>query len=521
MNDKSGKYANVKMKVLHQQIHRDKTKRCSVRKFIERGLWVATGAMISFNVVHTKQLMKSFDETTIPENFDRAISKGFVHTDLGSRGKSDPSVTILNVLQFGAVGDNIVDDTAAVRKAIQYASLLTGGATVTILFPENYTFCTGPLNLTSHITLQVDGNLRALDWTETDWPQIPPLATYGNARDGGFYLQYQPFLYATSSHDIRVIGKGVIDGQGQSWWDAFTRRPELQMQGNLSRVEIDARVRGYPVLTAGRPNLVQFVDCQNMEVSGVTLKDSPFWCLHPVLCTDVHIHHIKIRSKMYAPNSDGIDPDSSKNVLIEDNDISCGDDHIAIKAGVCGKNSRTPLDCDKIKAFTDGTYETVNVTIRRNIFRIGMGIALGSECSGGIRNVVIEDNLVGVCKAGDCEDGCCGWGPALHLKTTNNRGGHMKNIIFRNNTVYNKTSVIRLETGYQKKKNDNGGRPTVIENLSFQSNRALTAKSIQIFCSGDLPCRNVTFLNNDFDPTVPVQCANVEVIDQNGNNVCS
>ena len=428
MNEARGKYAKVKE--LRRQIHRDKTKRWSVRKFIERGLLVATGVMITSSVARTKQLMKSFHETTIPENFDRAISKVLVHTNLGSRGTPDPSVTILSVLEFGAVGDNIVDDTAALRKAIQHAYLLPGGATVTILFPENYTFCTGPLNLTSHITLQVDGTLRALDWTETDWPQIPPLASYGNARDGGFYLQYQPFLYATSSHDIRVIGKGVIDGQGQSWWDAF-----------------DVRLGGDPVLTAGRPNLVQFFDCQNIEVSGVTLKDSPFWCLHPVLCTDVHIHHIKIRSHMYAPNSDGIDPDSSKNVLIEDNDISCGDDHIAIKAGVCGKNSGSPLDCDKIKAFTDGTYETVNVTIRRNIFRIGMGIALGSECSGGIRNVVIEDNLVGVCKAGHCKDGCCGWGPALHLKTTDTRGGHMKNIIFHTlkSVIYQKITTDYIQ----------------------------------------------------------------------------
>lgn len=432
----------------------------------------------------------------------RANPKHLVHPDLGI-WKIDPTVTVLNVLDFGAIGDNIVDDTAALRRAIRSASSPAKGATTTIIFPENRIFCTGPLNLTSHITLQVDGTLRALNWTETYWPQIPPLASYGNSRDGGFYLQYQAFLYATDSHDIRVVGKGVVDGQGQDWWDAFTNHDRS-------------------LLNAGRPNLVQFVNCQNVEVSGVELKDSPFWCLHPVLCTDVHIHHIKIRSHMYAPNSDGIDPDSSRNVLIEDNDVSCGDDHIAIKAGVCGKNSGSPLDCDKIKAFTDGTYETVNVTIRRNIFRTGMGISLGSECSGGIRNVLIEDNLVGVCKPGHCEIGCCGWSPGLHLKTTDTRGGHMKNIIFRNNTVYNTTSVILIETAYQTDKNDIEGRPTMIQNLSFQSNKGRgTATGISFSCNKDLPCRNVTFFNNDFDPTASVQCKNVEVIDQSGTNICS
>jgi len=431
------------------------------------------------------------------------IVRDLIHPYLGSWEKPDSVITILNVLDFGAVGDNIVDDTAALRRVIRFASVSTGVATTTILFPENHTFCTGPLNLTSQITLQVDGTLRALNWTETDWPQIPPLPNYGNARDGGFYLQYQAFLYATESHDIRIVGKGVVDGQGQAWWDAFTNH-----DGST--------------LTAGRPNLVQFVDCQNVEVSGVTLKDSPFWCLHPVLCTDVHIHHIKIRSHMYAPNSDGIDPDSSKNVMIEDNDISCGDDHIAIKAGVCGKNSGSPLDCDAISAFTDGTYETVNITIRRNIFRIGMGIALGSECSGGIRNVVVEDNLVGVCNPGHCETGCCGWGRALHLKTTDTRGGHMENILFRNNTIYNTTSVIELETDYQENKKDIEGRPTIIRNLSFQSNQGLgTAKGISFSCDKDMPCRNVTFFNNDFDQKDSIQCKNVEVIDEKGTNVCS
>jgi polygalacturonase len=78
-----------------------------------------------------------------------------------------------------------------------------------------------------------------------------------------------------------------------------------------------------------------------------------------------------------------------------------------------------------------------------------MGISIGSECSGGIRNVRIEDNHVGVCLPGHCENGCCGWSPALHLKSTATRGGHMKDIVFRNNTIYNTTSVILLENDYQ------------------------------------------------------------------------
>ena len=183
---------------------------------------------------------------------------------------------------------------------------------------------------------------------------------------------------------------------------------------------------------SGRPNLIQLVNVARIEVTGVTLRDSPFWCLHPVYCTDVHIHHMRVRSRMYAPNSDGIDPDSSRNVMIEHNDVSCGDDHIAIKAGVCGASS--PNDCLD-ERFTSGAYRTHNVTVRFNTFRIGMGISVGSESSGGISNVDIHSNLVGVCEQGHCEDNCCGWGPALHLRTALTRGGVIQNIAFRNNTV--------------------------------------------------------------------------------------
>lgn len=406
---------------------------------------------------------------------------------------------VLNVLDFGAIGDSHVDDTKAVRRAIQHASVRSNNSSaVTILFPFNHTFSTGPLNLTTGITLQVDGTLKALTWKQTEWPKIPPLINYGSSDDAGFYLQYQSFLYASDVSNIKITGNGVIDGQGQVWWNAFRNH-----NGGLQ---------------AGRPNLVQFFRCQNMEVSGVTLKDAPFWCLHPVLCTDVHIHHTKIRSHMYAENSDGIDPDSSRNVLIEDNDVSCGDDHIAIKAGLCGKGK--PLDCDKHEEFSDGTYETVNITIRRNIFRTGMGIAIGSECSGGIRNVLIEDNLVGVCHPGHCAIGCCGWSPGLHLKTTDTRGGHMENILFRNNTVFNTSSVILLETDYQTN-NDNEGRPTRIKNLTFENNKGHgSATGISLSCSKDLPCEDVRFIDNDFHPT-HISCDNLEIMDENGNNVCS
>lgn len=234
-----------------------------------------------------------------------------------------------------------------------------------VLFPANKVFLTGPINMTSAMTLQVDGTLKAKNGNNTadgiaGWPQIPPLPSYGNSRDGA-YLQFQAFVYASSATDIAIKGTGTIDGSGAWWWD---------------------NQRNRSLVPSGRPNLIQLVNVKGIEVTGVTLRDSPFWCLHPVQSQDIHVHHMQIRSRMYAPNSDGVDPDSSKNVMIEYNDISTGDDGIAIKAGACGmgngngngnatnlQGGPTPLKCSDDSRFSDGTFRTQNVTVRFNTFR--------------------------------------------------------------------------------------------------------------------------------------------------------
>lgn len=429
----------------------------------------------------------SDSSTRYPEKFDSGHSVKYVYSD---------DQVILNVLQFGALGDGISDDTSALRRTLLIAAEIEAGAIV--LLPEKYIFRSGPLNLTSQVTLQVDGTLVALIWNNTNWPQIPPLKHDGSSEDGR-YLQYQAFLYAAHAHNVRIIGRGVIDGNGPPWWDAFHNNRSL--------------------LLAGRPNLIQLLHCQQVEIAGVTLRDSPFWTLHPVFCDTMHIHHIRIRSPMYAPNVDGIDPDSSRNILIEHNDVSCGDDHIAIKAGICGHPN--PLDCNETAGFTDGAFETVNVTIRKNVFRTGMGIAMGSECSGGIRSILVEDNMIGVCQPGSCEDECCGWSMALHLKTTGTRGGHMQDIVFRNNTIYNTTAAIDLETNYQQKNSTEDTNPTLIQGISFEGNRGLgTGNNMHFLCPKSLPCKNIAFINNSFAPSGLIECQNVQVLDEFGNDVC-
>lgn len=401
--------------------------------------------------------------------------------------------TPFDVTAYGAVGDGVTDDTQSIAKALLAAGAAgASGHPSVVLFPTDKTFLTGPINMTSAMTLQIDGTLRAKSGNNSatgiaGWPQIPPLPSYGNSRDGA-YLQFQAFVYANTATDLAITGTGTIDGSGDWWWH---------------------NQRNRTAVPSGRPNLIQLVNVKGIEVSGVTLQDSPFWCLHPVQSEDIHVHHIKIRSRMYAPNSDGVDPDSSKNVMIEHNDISTGDDGIAIKAGACSDGNSatpgalqggpTPLRCADEPRFDDGTFRTQNVTVRFNTFRIGMGISVGSESSGGIKDVFIHDNVIGVCEQGSCLDKCCGWGPALHLKTTLTRGQFIENVIFKDNTIYNNTGFIDMETNYQTKSNTppTGYAATAVRNIVFTGNKVLGSGTGADFgCSVNDACENITVTNN-------------------------
>jgi len=390
----------------------------------------------------------------------------------------------LLVTDYGVVGDGKTDDTVAMRRLLRTPSCSNNNTKDCpchkhIVVPEGAIVMTFPLNMTSHTTLQVDGTLQAMA-NEAHWTIIPPNPIYGDSQDRGVY-QYQGFLYAEHATNIRVTGSGIIDGSGPYWWDLFHNAPQK--------------------LKAGRPNLFQTNNCTDIEIDSVTMKDAAFWTVHPMLSRNIYIHHMKIRAKMYAPNVDGIDPDSCQNVLIEYNDVSCGDDHIAIKSGGCGPNRpNNCMDPDWQYRVIHDHYVTRNVTVRHNIFRTGMGIAVGSDTSGGMKDVFIYNNTVGVCEAGhDDEHRSCGWGPALHLKTTLLRSNTIDNIIFRDNIVYNTSMFIFVETDYQVREQDIPPHynMTVVKNIVFENNQALgEAVGANFHCSKLDPCHEIRVVNN-------------------------
>lgn len=389
----------------------------------------------------------------------------------------EPQHKCFNVERNGILGNGLQDDTKAMQNLLD---CLPDNSTV--LIPQGLVVISGPLIVTSSsFTLVVNGILQALEVDEeilaTVWPQILPLVTYGFADDLNKYMQYQSLIYASNVKHLRITGTGIIDGKGGLWWDAFRDN--------------------HSILLAGRPNLIQIVNSSFVEIDSVHLKDSPFWTVHPVLCEYVHIHDITIQAPLYAPNVDGIDPDSSRHVMIERNDVSCGDDHIAIKAGLCA--GKGVLDCTDA-VWASGLFETRNVTVRQNVFRTGMGIAVGSESSGSISDVAIYNNSIGVCETGSDTPNGCGWGAALHLKTTITRGGSVERISFTNNRVYNTSMFIFLEMSYQSNHDEPPPldyKATVVRDIVFDSNEALGSAVGSTFeCSEYDACRQITVTNN-------------------------
>ncbi|KAM7275464.1 hypothetical protein ACFE04_017330 [Oxalis oulophora] len=302
------------------------------------------------------------------------------------------------ITEFGAVGDGVTLNTKAFQNAIFYLNSFAdkGGAK---LFVPSGRWLTGSFDLISHLTLSLDKDAVILASTNpNDWPVIDPLPSYGRGRElpGG---RHRSLIYGRNLTDVVITGdNGTIDGQGQIWWDSFRSK----------------------TLDYTRPHLVELMNSTGIVISNLTFLNPPFWTIHPVYCSQVIVQNVTIRAPLDSPNTDGIDPDSSTNVCIEDCFISTGDDIIAIKSGwdEYGISYNQP---------------STNITIRRLIGETSAaGIAIGSEMSGGISEVHAEDLLFFNSNMG------------INLKTSSGRGGYVRNIYISNMTLADVDIAIRF-----------------------------------------------------------------------------
>ena len=322
------------------------------------------------------------------------------------------------VARYGGAGDGRTDCRAAFEKAIA-ACAAAGGGRVTV--PAGAFLSNGPIRLKSNVNLHLaEGATIRFGTDPADY--LPAVLIRW---EGTMCYNYSPLIYAYRQQNIAITGRGTIDGQTERFWAEWrpkhTPDQEAIREMNNKGVEVKQRVLG-----AGhflRPSLILPYECRNLLFEGVTLKSSPYWNLQPTFCENVTVRGLHILRG--TTNDDGCDPDSCRDVLIEDCVFDTEDDHIAIKAGR-DREGRESRPCE-------------NIVVRRckGVHTKANGYCIGSEMSGGVRNVFIEDCTVG--EAGN----------ALCVKANSDRGGTVENIWIRRVTAESCDCAIRLETDYK------------------------------------------------------------------------
>ena len=348
-----------------------------------------------------------------------------------------------------------------IQRAIDSCSLAGGGH---VIISKGIYYLKGNLVLKSDVNLHLEKDAyllfsgKADDFLPEVWTRWEGTELYGHS----------PMIYAKHATNIAITGQGTIDAQGGREFASWSQievsdRNRLRKMGE-KLIPVTERIFGKGTIL--RPSCIQFMGCSRILVEGITIKNSPFWTIHPVYCDNVIVRSITIDS--HYPNNDGCDPESTSNVLIEKCIFRTGDDAIAIKAGrdADGREIGRP---------------SKNIVIRNCLFQSECnGLCIGSEMSGGVENVYMDNIQIGTVKN------------ALYFKSNRDRGGYIRNIQVSNITIErSKGAILRFETNYFGFR---GGRhASQYENFRISNVKADCSDHYAIFMDGyeEKPIRNI------------------------------
>jgi len=359
-----------------------------------------------------------------------------------------------NILDYGAIGDGKTKNTQAISQAIADCSQKGGGK---VIFPAGKWF-TGPIHFLDNIelTLLVGAEINFSDNRSDYLPLV--LSRY----QGMDYYNYSPLIYARDCQNIAITGKGKIVGNGEKWrvWSDKPQDPDAGAELVAmvkSGVPAEERIFGEPY--GLRPSFVQFVNCKNILVQGISIEDGPMWTIHPIYSENVTIDNVKINT--YGINTDGIDVDSSKNVLIKNSDISAGDDAISIKSG---------LGIDKLSP----NRPSENVVIENCQMKKGhSGISIGSELTGGIKNIIMKNNIFS-----STNDG-------FKIKSSADRGGMVENIWLDKTQMSVNAHAILLDMFYDSHVHADSNQASVVKNILISNTNITKAQNAFMINSTD------------------------------------
>lgn len=356
----------------------------------------------------------------------------------------------VNIVDFGGVGDGITLNTEAFRKAISALEKLGGGH---LIVPSGV-WLTGLISLKDNIDLHLERNAILM--------ATPDKSQHFKTSKGKRDKNPSPIISASKRTNISITGEGVIDGNGAQWrpvkrskvsndeWRGFlamggtvTEDGSLWYPFNLKHYENIAPT--YKEQEKMRTHLIRFTDCNRVYVHGVTLQNAPKFHLIPTRCQNVIIDNVKVRCPWNAQNGDAIDLSSCRNVLVVNNTIDAGDDGICMKAGA-GESGVKYGPCE-------------NILIQDNIvYHAHGGFVIGSEFSGGMKNIVVRNNRFSNTDTG------------LRFKSGITRGGRCENIYISNIMMSDiKDEAIVFECTYRDRAagRENEGDIVEAENPTF------------------------------------------------------
>jgi glycosyl hydrolase family 28/pectate lyase-like protein len=321
---------------------------------------------------------------------------------LGDASKTEAANHVVNILDFGAVGDGRTLCTAGIQGAINACAAAGGGK----VFVPPGKYLTSPIFLKSNLEFEVLAGATLLGCTNfTDYPTIP------GWWEGLERTVYASMITGINLENVAITGQGTLDGQGAVWLEAWGRTEELRKKHGLMGREPE-NPPGSP-LPWPRPRIINLYRSRKVVIRGLTIHDSPSWTVHPVMCEDVHIEGLTIINPPHSWNTDGIDPESCRNVRISGCYISTGDDCIMLKSGYKQIPGKPFLPSE-------------NIAVTNCVFNAGgCGVGIGSETAGGVRNVAISNCV--------CDGTTCG----LYFRTARGRGNVVENVSAANVVMRN------------------------------------------------------------------------------------
>ena len=348
------------------------------------------------------------------------------------RAVAEPKIPDYEVrlTDFGGVADGTTMNTEAFRKAIA-ALAQRGGGRLTV---ARGVWLTGPIELKSNTELHLEeGALVLFSPNRADYPLVDSYF------EGVRMRRCMSPLTAVNAENIAITGTGVFNGNGQSWrpvkrgkmtdgqWKALCKGGALNKKGDVwypteQIRDIDADrdkyyQRAYSENTDEawqelhdylRPALLSFIGCKRVLLEDATFENSPAWNVHPLMCEDLTVRNVTIRNPWYSQNGDGLDIESCSNVVVTGCSFDVGDDAMCIKSGRDEEGRKRAMP-------------TQNVVIRDcRVYHGHGGFVIGSEMSGGARNIMVDNCLF------------IGTDTGLRFKSTRGRGGTVEDIFIRN-----------------------------------------------------------------------------------------